>query len=84
MTLAFALVGLVGIILLMIGIICGLEPGTKHPNRWATVFVIGLIFIVIGWTGGLAIQDIEADAAQQEYQYEYNYCPHCGEQLKED
>lgn len=80
--LVFALIGLVGIILLMIGIICGLDPTTKHTSKWTTVFVIGLILLVIGWTGGLAIRDIEEDAIRQEYEYEYNYCPHCGERLK--
>ena len=82
MMLVFALIGFVGIILLMIAIICGLDPKTKHSNGWAIMFVIGLALLVVGWTGGLAIQDIEADAVQQEYEYEYNYCPHCGEQLK--
>ena len=82
MTLVFALVGLIGIILLLIGILRSLNSETKHPYGWVTVFFIGLVCIVIGWTGGLAIKDIEEDAIRQEYEYEYNYCPHCGEQLK--
>ena len=84
MRLVFTLVGLVGIVLLLIGIICSLDPGTKHPGRWIVVFFIGLVLMVVGWTGGLAIRDIEEDAIRQEYQYEYNYCPHCGERLKGD
>lgn len=82
MTLVFALVGLIGITLLLIGLLCSTSLKTGRSDRWAVVFFIGLILMVLGWTGGLAIQDIEAEAAQQEYQYEYNYCPHCGEQLK--
>ena len=84
MTLVFALLGLLGITLLLIGIICSLNPGTKHSGRWIAVFFIGLVLMVVGWTGGLAIRDIKEDAIRQEYQYEYNYCPHCGEQLKGD
>ena len=82
MTLVFALLGLVGITLLLIGILCSINPETKHSGRWIAVFFIGLVLIVIGWTGGLAIRDIEEDAIRQEYEYVYNYCPHCGEQLK--
>ena len=82
MILVFALVGLIGIVLLLIGIICGLDPGTKYSGRWIAVFFIGLVLMVVGWTGGLALQDIEEDAIRQEYEYEYNYCPHCGERLK--
>lgn len=82
MTLVFALLALIGIALLLIGILCGINPETKHSGGPVTVFIIGLILVVIGWTGGLAIRDIEEDAIRQECQYEYNYCPHCGEQLK--
>lgn len=82
--LVFALIGLVGLILLLIGILCGIKPDTKCFGGAATIFIIGIALMVIGWTCGLAIQDIEEDAIRQEYQYEYNYCPHCGERLKEN
>lgn len=82
MILVFALMGLVGITLLLIGALCCFNPNTTHPDKWVTVFIVGLVLMVIGWTGGLAIRDIEEDAIRQEYQYEYNYCPHCGERLK--
>ena len=82
--LVFALIGLVGITLLLIGALCYFSPNTIHLDRWVVVFIIGLVLMTIGWTGGLAIRDIEEDAIRQEYQYEYNYCPHCGERLKED
>lgn len=84
MMLVFALIGLVGITLLLIGALCYFNPNTIDLNKWAAVFFVGLVLMVIGWTGGLAIRDIEEDAIRQEYQYEYNYCPHCGEQLKGD
>lgn len=80
--LVFALIGFVGIVLLLIGALCYFNLETKHSSGWATVFCIGLVLMVLGLTGGLAIRDIEVNAIQQEYQYEYNYCPHCGEQLK--
>ena len=82
MRLVFALVGLVGIALLLIGIIYGFKPETRHPYGAVTVFIIGLVLVVIGWTGGLAIKDIEEDAIRTQYEYQYNYCPHCGERLK--
>lgn len=82
--LVFALLVLVGIVLLVISILYGTSPKTKHFGGWVTVCIIGFILLIIGWTGGLAIQDIEEEAVKQEYEYEYNYCPHCGEQLKED
>ena len=66
MMLVFALIGLVGFVLLLIGILYGTE--TKHSGKWATVYIIGLVLTVIGWTGGLAIRDIEEDAIRQEYQ----------------
>ena len=81
MTLVFVLLVLVGTILLSIGIIYGMKPETKYSRGWAIMFTIGLILIGIGWTGGATIQDIEENATQQECQYEYNYCPYCGEQL---
>ena len=84
MMLVFALIGLVGIVCLMLGIMFGLNPESKHGGGWLTVFIIGLVFLVIGWVGGLAIQDIEEDATRTQYEYQYNYCPHCGEQLKGD
>ena len=82
--LVFALVGLVGIVLLLISILCGIKPDTKCSGGAATIFIIGIALMVIGCTGGLVIRDIEEDAIRQEYQYEYNYCPHCGERLKEN
>ena len=81
MILVFALLGLAGIVGLIIYITCGLNPLPKNSIAWSIFFCVSLGLVVIGWTGFLAIQDIEADAARQEYQYEYNYCPHCGEQL---
>jgi uncharacterized membrane protein YfcA len=84
MMFAFALIGLVGVILMLISALSYFNSKTIDLNKWVTVFFVGLVLTVIGWTGGLAIRDIEEDAIRQEYEYEYNYCPHCGERLKEE
>ena len=80
--LIFALIGVVGVILMLIGALSYFNPKTIDLNKWVAIFFVGLVLTVIGWTGGLAIKDIEEDAIRQEYEYVYNYCPHCGEQLK--
>lgn len=80
--LIFALIGLVGFILMLISALYYFNSKTIDLNKWVAVFFVGLVLTVIGWTGGLAIRDIEEDAIRQEYEYVYNYCPHCGERLK--
>ena len=82
MMLIFALIGLVGFILMLISALYYFNSKTIDLNKWVAVFFVGLVLTVIGWTGGLAIRDIEEDAIRQEYEYVYNYCPHCGERLK--
>ena len=75
-----AIIIFLGVICVILGLIGGPGVARKHQHIWTTVRCVGIVLFIIGWVGYLMIIDTNA-ARQPEYEYVYNYCPHCGERL---
>ena len=82
----FAIIAFISIITLIVSSIC-LATGTNPFSLWITIFIISVVLLFIGKVGGSIYQYTEEEntTTQEEYiedEYQYNYCPYCGKEIK--
>lgn len=82
----FGIITLIGVVALIVSLVC-LGSDTDPFGLWVTIFIISVVLLIIGGFGGALYQDIEEEntAIQEECiedEYQYNYCPYCGKEIK--
>jgi hypothetical protein len=82
----FVIITIIGIVALGVSLVC-LGIDADPFGLWVTIFIISVVLVIIGGFGGALYQHIEEEntTIQEECiedEYQYNYCPHCGKEIK--
>ena len=83
----FAIITIIGLVGFIVSVVC-VAMDIDPFGLWVTIFCISLTLVLIGSIGGSFCEYIEEEntIVQEECiedEYQYNYCPYCGKEIKQ-